>query len=128
MANKRIILLGANGQVSQALRAEPLPTDWQLGAYGHAECDITDNRAVQTVIQNFKPDLIINTAAMTAVDKCETEQAQAIAANFEGPAHLAAHCAKHDIPLIHLSTDYVFDGTDGNKPYKTDDMMHPVNM
>lgn len=127
MATKRIMLLGANGQVSQALRAETLPTDWQLGAYGHAECNITDHRAVQTAIETFKPDLVINTAAMTAVDKCETEHQQAIDANFEGPANLAAQCSTRDIPLIHLSTDYVFDGTDGNKPYKTDDEMHPIN-
>lgn len=127
MANKRIMLLGANGQVSQALRAEPLPADWQLAAYGHAECDITDHRQVQTVIQTFKPELVINTAAMTAVDKCETEHQQAIDANFEGPANLAAQCSALDIPLIHLSTDYVFDGSEG-KPYKTDDEMHPINM
>ncbi len=128
MASKRIMLLGANGQVSQALRAEPIPTDWQLGAYGHAECDITDHRMVQETIQNFKPDLIINTAAMTAVDKCETDHAQAIAANFNAPANLAAQCSTLDIPLIHLSTDYVFDGADRNTPYATEDMMHPVNM
>lgn len=128
MASKRIMLLGAGGQVSQALRAEAIPTDWQLGAYTRAECDLTDHPAVKKAIQNFKPDLVINTAAMTAVDKCETEHAQAIAANFEGPANLAALCSSHDIPLIHLSTDYVFDGTDGNKPYTVDDDMHPINM
>jgi dTDP-4-dehydrorhamnose reductase len=128
MASKRIMLLGANGQVSQALRAEALPADWQLSAYGHAECDITDHRAVQTAIQNLKPDLVINTAAMTAVDKCETEKDQAIAANFDGPANLAAQCSVLDIPLIHLSTDYVFDGKDGNKPYRVDDQMHPINI
>lgn len=127
MASKRIMLLGANGQVGQALRAEKLPADWQLNAYGHTECDITNHRQVQETIQALKPDLIINSAAMTNVDKCETEQDQAIAANFHGPANLAAQCSALDIPLIHLSTDYVFDGKDGNRPYKTDDIMHPVN-
>lgn len=128
MASKRIMLLGANGQVGQALRAEALPADWELGAFGHQECDITDHRAVQVAIDTFKPDLIINSAAMTAVDRCETEQQQAIAANFHGPANLAAQCSVRDIPLIHLSTDYVFDGQDGERPYRTDDMMHPINM
>lgn len=127
MGIKRIMLLGAGGQVGQALRAETLPADWELGAYTHAECDITNHRAVQETIQKFRPDLVINSAAMTAVDKCETEQEQATAANFRGPANLAAQCSAIDAPLIHLSTDYVFDGTDGGKPYRADDKMNPVN-
>ena len=128
MAAKRIMLLGASGQVGQAIRAEPLPIDWELAAYSRAECDITDHRAVQKAIQTFKPDLVVNAAAMTAVDKCETEQDQAVAANFEGPANLAAQCSAIDAPLIHISTDYVFDGDDGEVPYKPDDKMNPLSV
>src|SRR5271168_5398764 len=127
MTQKRIMLLGANGQVGQALRAADLPADWELGAYGRAECDILDHRAVQNAVRVFKPDLIINAAAMTAVDKCETEEELAMAANFEAPANLAAQCASTDVPLIHISTDYVFDGTDGEIPYRHDSPMNPVN-
>jgi dTDP-4-dehydrorhamnose reductase len=128
MAAKRIMLLGANGQVGQALRAAELPADWELGAYGRAECDILDHRAVQNAMQLLKPDLIINAAAMTAVDKCEAEEEQAMAVNFEAPANLAAQCASADVPLIHISTDYVFDGTDGEIPYRPDSPMNPLGV
>lgn len=124
---KRIMLLGANGQIGQALRAEPLPGDWQLGAYGHAECDILDHRAVQNCMRDFKPNLVINAAALTNVDQCEKDEDAAMASNFEAPARIAAQCAVVDVPLIHLSTDYVFDGTDGEIPYRTDSPMNPVN-
>ncbi len=128
MAVNRIMLLGANGQIGQALRAEPLPADWQLGVYGHAECDITNHRATQQTIRNFKPDLVVNAAAMTAVDQCEKEPDKAVAANFEAPANLAAQCSAIDVPLIHLSTDYVFDGDNGNVPYKPDAPMNPLGI
>ena len=127
MSAHRIMLLGAKGQVGQALRAEALPDDWELGVFGHAECDITDHAAVRATIQNFAPDLIINAAAMTAVDACETDHARAVAANFEAPANLAAQCSARDIPLLHLSTDYVFDGRDGAVPYTPDDLMNPLS-
>lgn len=128
MATKRIMLLGARGQIGQALQATALPADWDLAAYGRAECDILDHRAVQNALQNHKPDLIINAAAMTAVDKCETEEEQAMAANFEAPANLAAQCASLDVPLIHLSTDYVFDGKDGEIPYMPNSPMNPLSV
>jgi dTDP-4-dehydrorhamnose reductase len=128
MATKRIMLLGAGGQLGQALRAETLPPDWQLSAFSRSECDITDHQGVKRTILTFKPDLVINAAAMTAVDKCETEQDMAVAANFEGPANLAAQCAAIDVPLIHISTDYVFDGSEGEKPYKPDDQMNPLSI
>jgi len=128
MAAKRIMLLGAGGQVGQALVHQQMPNDWEFRAYGHAECDITKHRVVQDEIRTFKPDLIINSAAMTAVDKCETEIDQAMAANFEGPTNLASQCSVLDIPLIHISTDYVFDGTEGETPYKPDHQMNPPNI
>ena len=125
MTKKRVMLLGSSGQIGQAIRASALPIDWELGAFGHNECDITNHRNVQDVIQKFKPDIVINCAGMTAVDLCETEQEKAMATNFDAPANLAAQCSALDAPLIHLSTDYVFDGTDGARPYKPDDAMNP---
>jgi dTDP-4-dehydrorhamnose reductase len=124
---KRVMLLGASGQMGQALRAETLPSDWDLRGYSHAECDITDHRVVQKTVHDLRPDLIINAAAMTAVDACEKDIDGAAAANFEGPANLAAQCAALDVPLIHLSTDYVFDGRDGEKPYQPYDQMSPLS-
>lgn len=128
MAMKRIMLLGAGGQVAQALRAETLPSDWKLAAYGRTECNITDHRAVQNAIQSFKPDFVINAAAMTNVDLCETNQEQAAFTNFEGPANLAAQCSAVDVPLLHLSTDYVFDGRESDHPYRPEDKMNPINV
>jgi len=128
MERHRVMLLGATGQVSQALRQEVLPADWQLLPYSHAECDITNHRSVQNILHDLKPQLVINTAAMTAVDFCETHYDEAIAANFDGPANLASQCSALDIPLIHLSTDYVFDGRDGDIPYKPSDKMSPLSV
>lgn len=128
MSSKRILLFGANGQVGQAFRAEPIPTDWELKALSRAECDITDHRKVQHIIKEFHPDIVINAAGMTAVDRCETEHDEARHANFDAPANLAAQCAAIDAMLIHLSTDYVFDGNAGNHAYRPDDMMNPINI
>jgi len=125
---KRILLLGANGQVGQALTAEPLPQGWELAAYGRAECDIAQPKSTHKAILDFKPDLIINAAAMTNVDQCEREREKAEAINFRAPANLAAQCSVHDIPLIHLSTDYVFDGRDGAVPYTTEVPMNPLSV
>jgi dTDP-4-dehydrorhamnose reductase len=128
MTTKHILLLGANGQIGQALRAETLPSDWELRAFGRAELDITNHRAVQHEMQSATPDLVINAAAMTAVDACETDHDAAMRANFEAPGTLAALCAALDVPLIHLSTDYVFDGSEGDIAYPTDAPMNPLGV
>lgn len=125
---KRVLLLGAGGQVGQALLAEPSPTAFSFIPRTHSECDITDHAATQKALNELKPDLIINAAAMTNVDQCERERERAVAINFEGPANLAAQCAARDIPLIHLSTDYVFDGKDGEIPYGEDVQMCPLSV
>lgn len=123
---QRIMLLGASGQVGQALQAETLPPHWELGLYGHKELDITNHSAVRDAVQSYRPALIVNAAAMTAVDKAEQDEDAAMAVNFAGPAMLAAQASALDIPLIHLSTDYVFDG-DMDRPYLPDDPMNPLN-
>jgi dTDP-4-dehydrorhamnose reductase len=123
----RIMLLGAAGQIGLAFQHQVLPIGWQLGLYDRAEFDITNPTAVREAVQQFKPDILINAAAMTAVDAAETDLDGAMLVNFDAPAILAAQCSTHDIPFIHLSTDYVFDG-DSNKPYQTEDAMNPVNV
>jgi dTDP-4-dehydrorhamnose reductase len=128
MNDRHILLLGANGQVGQAIRAEPLPAGWQLHCYGHGELDITDHRATQIVLHEIKPDIIVNAAAMTAVDACETDHDKALAINFEAMANIAAQASAIDAPIIHLSTDYVFDGRDGAVPYKPDDKVNPLSI
>jgi dTDP-4-dehydrorhamnose reductase len=127
MAEKRIMLLGANGQIGQAFQHETVPDDWKVGLFGHADLDIALHHKVQTAIHEFKPSLIINAAAMTAVDGAEKDPDQARAINFDAVANLAAQGSALDIPVIHISTDYVFDGEDRNI-YLPNDQMNPLNI
>ncbi len=128
---RRIMVLGAGGQVGQALRAEALPEDWHLASYFRADLDITDHAAVRNEMRRRPPDLVINAAGMTNVDAAERDPDAAIASNFHAVANLAAQCSALDVPLVHLSTDYVFDGkpcADGElRPYRPDDPMNPIN-
>lgn len=125
---KRILVFGSGGQVGQALFSLAHPTDLDLIPCPRAMCDLTDHAATQKKLNETRPDLVINAAAMTNVDACEKDRAAAEAANFAAPANLAAQCATRDIPLIHLSTDYVFDGKDGDVPYAEDAAMNPLSV
>lgn len=121
------MLIGANGQIGQAIRHQALPSNWVLGLYSRAEMDIADPAGVRRAVQNFKPDLVINAAGMTAIDEAERNPEAARDANFHAAAILAAQCSAHDTPLIHLSSAAVFDG-EQNTPYKPDDLMNPLNV
>lgn len=127
MANKRVMFFGAAGQVGQAFSHTPKPQDWDIIACDHKTCDMTNVHQLRELVQHTKPHLVINAAAMTAVDVCETEHDKARAVNFEAVANLAAQCSMLDAPLIHLSTDYVFDGRDHTTPYKPEDAMNPLS-
>jgi dTDP-4-dehydrorhamnose reductase len=124
----RVLFLGGSGQLGQSFQTRPVPATWTLSAPSRAECDFTQPSTIAKTIQDFAPDLVINAAAMTDVDACETDIETATEINFRAVAHIAAQCATLDAPLIHLSTDYVFDGTDGSVPYLPDDQMNPLNM
>ncbi len=93
----------------------------------HRDLDITDARRVAEVIAESDPAIVINAAAYTAVDKAESEPDLAFAVNRDGPAHLAAACAARDVPLLHLSTDYVFDGSKTG-PYLETDAVAPLGV
>ena len=121
------MFLGAAGQMGQAMRHATAPADMEITFCTRADCDITNMNSLRYAFQSMQPDLVINAAAMTAVDLCEKEKDAARAANFEGPTNLAALCLATDAPLIHISTDYVFDGKDGEVPYTTDFLMNPLN-
>jgi dTDP-4-dehydrorhamnose reductase len=104
----KILLTGKNGQVgSEVLRRAKPET---LIALGRADLDITDRLDVADALSRYKPTVVINAAAFTAVDRAEQESQAAFAANRDGPAYLAEACANLGVPLIHLSTDYVFSG------------------
>jgi dTDP-4-dehydrorhamnose reductase len=90
------------------------------------EFDITDRLAVGKAVYKGKASVVINAAAYTAVDEAESERDEAFAVNAEGPDYLASVCAQQDIPLVHISTDYVFDGLKGS-PYVETDPICPTS-
>ena len=106
----RVLVTGAKGQVGSELILEGEKRRMHMLAARRAELDITQQDAVNSFIQTHKPDILINAAAYTAVDKAESEPKLAYAINRDGAANLAQACADNNIPLMHISTDYVFDG------------------
>jgi dTDP-4-dehydrorhamnose reductase len=106
-----ILLTGAAGQVGYEVSRLAGEKGSALTALTRRQLDIGDGEAVEQIISRLQPSLVINGAAYTAVDRAEQEVEVAMRANRQGPANLAASCHKHQIPLIHLSTDYVFDGS-----------------
>ena len=99
----------------------------ELAAYDHAKLDLADPDAIRSVVQAFKPGIIVNAAAYTAVDRAESEQQAAFAVNARAPGILAEQARQLGALLIHYSTDYVFDGTKV-APYTEDDIPNPLNV
>lgn len=120
-------ITGRNGQLGRELMRRSPAGDWVATAFGRGECDIADAEAVDRVLQDEGLDLIVNAAAYTAVDQAEMEAEHTYAVNARGPANLAAWCARKSIPLIHISTDYVFDGTQ-TLPYIESDPIRPLGV
>lgn len=123
---RKILITGANGQLGTALQQHPTALQYRLTPLTHQALDITDFDAVNLTLKQHRPDILINTAAYTAVDKAESDQARCDQINYLGASHLAIACEANNIPLIHLSTDYVFDGHTA-KPYNEDDTTNPIN-
>lgn len=132
---KRILLLGADGQVGTELRRSLAPLGAIIpatysGQLDERECeraDFTDLPALRALVDRIAPDLIVNAAAHTAVDRAEQERDLAWRINADAPAELAETCARRDIRLVHYSTDYVFDGR-GTRPYREDDPAAPLGV
>jgi dTDP-4-dehydrorhamnose reductase len=123
----KVLITGASGQVGQALLG-CTPPHIELRGLTRTQLDISDAAAVRATLAELRPELVINAAAYTAVDKAETEPELAIAGNFLGPRHLAQSVrALPGCRLIHISTDYVFDGR-GSKPYKASDLANPLSV
>ena len=119
-----ILLTGKHGQLGRCFQDVLIGMDHQLLAYDSTELNITDAPLVAAVIQQVKPDIIVNAAAYTAVDKAESDAERAYLVNATGPELLAKQAAALNIPLIHVSTDYVFDG-DAVEPYVPTDSTNP---
>lgn len=121
----KILITGANGQLGRELQ-RTVPSEWGVTAIGTADCDITDSAAVATLIEGLRPDVVVNCAAYTAVDQAETEREKADAVNWHAVENLARVAASVDAVLVHISTDYVFDG-ESCVPYRESDPPAPIN-
>src|SRR5271163_110130 len=120
----RIAVTGFKGQVATSL-IERAGSKVEVVALGRPSFDLTDRAAVVAGLEAARPDVIINAAAYTEVDKAEAEEAIAVRVNGEGAGHVAEAAAKLGVPLLHLSTDYVFDGA-LDRPYREDDPTGPA--
>lgn len=122
----KILITGGSGQVATAI-SHTFPKSWKIDRLSHTELDISDKAAVACAMNKFFPDIIINTAAFTAVDQAEKNPDEAFRVNHKAVSVLASLCEVNAIPLIHFSTDYIFDG-DKNFPYEEIDIPNPLNV
>jgi dTDP-4-dehydrorhamnose reductase len=119
----RLALVGANGMLAGAVRSLA-PENYDLVLLDLPDFDLTDKDRVLSVMNQVRPDVIVNCAAYTNVDGCETNEETALLVNGSGPGYLAEAAKKLDATLVHVSTDYVFDGTK-NSPYTEEDVTNP---
>lgn len=117
----RVLVFGKTGQVARELQNYP-----EVTALSRSEADLSDPVACADLIRKSDADIIINAAAYTAVDKAEDEADLAAIVNGAAPTAMAKAAAEKGIPFLHISTDYVFDGS-GNTPWKPDDPVAPLN-
>ena len=120
----KVVVLGAGGQLGREL-ARARPQGVELAALTSAQCDIRDRAAVESLFARECPDVVINAAAYTAVDKAESEPQLAEQVNAQGPKNIAAAAGR--ARLLHVSTDFVFSGAQG-RPWRTDDAPAPLSV
>lgn len=125
----RMLVTGGRGQLGRELEelsgvSKPPVDCW---APGHAQLDVTDPHALRRALQRFNPDVVVHAAAITDVDRCEREPELAWRVNAEATRVLALLCAERAIPVVYVSTDYVFDGRKG-APYVESDPTHPLSV
>lgn len=120
----KLLVTGAAGQLGVDVVAHAVAVGDDVIGVAHHQLDITDGEAVHELMLATRPDAVINAAAYTAVDACETNADLAFAVNATAVGHLADACAVVDAHLVHVSTDYVFDGV-LDRPYREDDPTNP---
>jgi dTDP-4-dehydrorhamnose reductase len=124
----KILVAGAQGQLARALLEEARARDnLTIVALGRPRLDIADEASIARAIDNERPDVVVNAAAYTAVDKAESDSGAAFAVNCDGAGALAAAAEAQGCPIIHISTDYVFDGTKAGAYFETDPT-NPTNV
>ena len=125
---RTILVTGGRGQLATSLgRAARAPGDPEIRVVGRPALDFDDPASIERVFDAAAPALVVNAAAYTAVDAAETDQEAATRANRDAPARLASLCARAGIPLVHVSTDYVYDGRKG-APYVETDATAPTGV
>lgn len=125
MSGRRLALIGAGGMLGSMV-ARSAPLNWELIPLQRPEFDLTDREQVDRVLDRLAPEVIINCAAFTQVDACETQEELATRINGDGPGYLAQAAKRLGAVLVHISTDYVFDGTQ-TEPYREDDPTNPLS-
>jgi dTDP-4-dehydrorhamnose reductase len=123
----KLIVTGAGGQLGVDTCRHAAAMGDEVVGVDRSALDITDAEAVRALLDAERPDAVINAAAYTAVDDCETNVAHAYAVNATGVEHLATACREVGAHLVHVSTDYVFDGT-LDRPYREDDATNPQSV
>lgn len=123
----KILLFGGSGQLGYELTKRAHDLRFELASPVTKEVDITNQSQVTSLVSSLQPDVVINSAAYTAVDKAEEDAARAFAINSDGVRIIAEACAAKQVRLIHVSTDYVFDGLLG-RPLREDDPVNPVSV
>jgi dTDP-4-dehydrorhamnose reductase len=123
----KILVAGGRGQLGRSLVRRGPARGHDLAALDLPELDLRDAAGLAAQLDRIAPALVINAAAYTAVDRAESARDDAFAGNATGPDHLARACATRRIPLVHVSTDYVFDGS-ATRAYREDDPIAPIGV
>ncbi len=123
----RTLILGGTGMLGQALVREARERAWPALAPSHGQLDIADAARIAAAVEEFRPQLLVNCAAFTKVDDCETRREHALAVNGTAVAGLVAAARAHGARLVHVSSDYVFDG-EGSSPYAEDAPTRPLSV
>ena len=129
---RRLLVIGAKGMLGRdlvdTLRFSFRPDqDWEILEWDIDEIDIQEENTTVTKIENMKPQIVINLAAYTDVDGCESNEEKAFAVNAEGMKHVALGALKCNAKVVYLSTDYIFDG-EKKEPYREEDSPHPLSV
>jgi dTDP-4-dehydrorhamnose reductase len=123
----KILVAGGHGQVGRALSRRGAARGHEVFAPGRADMDVCRPDQVEAVVAAAEPDVVINAAGYTAVDRAENDRQAALAVNCGGAVAIALACNARGLPMFHLSTDYVFDGEKA-APYRESDRVRPINV